>query len=115
MVENTVFDRILRGEIPADILYEDEHCMAFRDIQPQAPVHILIIPRQRLGSLQNATDEHTESLGHLLVAARKVADLQGIGATGFRCVINAGAGGGQEVPYLHVHLLGGRALAWPPG
>jgi histidine triad (HIT) family protein len=102
MAEETVFDRILRGEIPADIVYEDEHCLAFRDIAPKAPVHVLIIPRQRLDSLQNADADHTGSLGHLL-------------ASGFRCVINAGDDGGQEVPYLHVHLLGGRPLSWPPG
>jgi histidine triad (HIT) family protein len=115
MAEETVFDRILRGEIPADIVYEDEHCLAFRDIAPKAPVHVLIIPRQRLDSLQNADADHTRSLGHLLVTARKVAALEGIEASGFRCVINAGDDGGQEVPYLHVHLLGGRPLSWPPG
>lgn len=115
MAQDTVFDRILRGEIPADIIYEDEHCIAFRDIQPKAPVHVLVIPRQRLRGLQDAEDEHTEILGRLLVAARKVATTEGIEATGFRCVINAGADGGQQVPYLHVHVLGGRPLAWPPG
>ena len=115
MTHDTVFDKILRGEIPADIVYEDQHCVAFRDVEPQAPVHVLIIPRQRLGGLQDATDEHTESLGHLLVAARKVAALEGIETSGFRCVVNAGEDGGQQVPYLHVHVLGGRRLAWPPG
>ena len=115
MAEDTIFDRILRGEIPADIIYEDEYCIAFRDIQPKAPVHILVIPRQGLRSLQDAEDEHTQVLGRLLVAARKVAAMEGIGATGFRCDVNAGADAGQEVPYLHVHVLGGRPLAWPPG
>lgn len=115
MSDDTIFDRILRGDIPADFIYEDDHCVAFRDIQPQAPVHVLIIPRKRLTSLQQADEDHTESLGHLLVAARKVAALEGIEQSGFRCVINAGNDGGQEVGYLHVHVLGGRALSWPPG
>ncbi|HJP32974.1 MAG TPA: histidine triad nucleotide-binding protein [Candidatus Latescibacteria bacterium] len=115
MPEDTVFDRILRGEIPADIIYEDRHCIAFRDIQPQAPVHVLVIPRLRLEGLQHAGEEHSECLGQLLVAAGKVATLEGIDTSGYRCVVNAGDDGGQEVPYLHVHVLGGRRLAWPPG
>lgn len=115
MEQDTVFDAILRGDIPADKVYEDEHCLAFRDINPQAPVHVLVIPRQRLMGVQAAEATHVSSLGHLLVAARKVAALEGIEASGFRCVINAGDDGGQEVPYLHVHVLGGRRLSWPPG
>ena len=115
MTDDTIFDRILRGDIPADIVYEDEHCVAFRDIQPQAPVHVLVIPRRKLAGLQGTSPEDAAVLGPLLVAARQVAVLEGIEATGFRCVINAGADGGQEVPYLHVHVLGGRRLSWPPG
>ena len=115
MAEDTVFDKILRGEIPADIVYENEHCVAFRDVEPKAPVHVLIIPRQRLAGLQDAGHEHMESLGHLLLAARNVAALEGIEASGFRCVVNAGDDAGQTVPYLHVHVLGGRRLTWPPG
>ncbi|HCL28038.1 MAG TPA: histidine triad nucleotide-binding protein [Candidatus Latescibacteria bacterium] len=115
MAEDTVFDKILSGDIPADILYEDDYCIAFRDIQPQAPIHVLVVPRQRLASLQDAEAEHAQSLGHLLLAARKVAILEGIEASGFRCVVNAGEDGGQQVPYLHVHVLGGRRLGWPPG
>lgn len=115
MADDTVFDKILAGEIPADIVYEDDHCVAFRDIHPQAPVHVLVIPRRRLAGVQEAEIADVESLGHLLVAAREVARAEGIETKGFRCVINAGADGGQEVPYLHVHVLGGRRLAWPPG
>lgn len=115
MAEDTIFDKILRGDIPADTVYENEHCLAFRDIHPQAPVHVLVIPRQRLMGVQAAETDDVVSLGHLLVAARKVAAIEGIEASGFRCVINAGDDGGQEVPYLHVHVLGGRQLAWPPG
>ena len=115
MAEETVFDRILSGDIPTDFVYEDEWCVAFRDIAPQAPVHALIIPRQRLATLQQADTSHPDSLGRLLVAARKVAALEGIEQSGFRCVINAGGDGGQEVDYLHVHVLGGRPLTWPPG
>ena len=115
MTDDTVFDKILRGEIPADIVYEDDDCVAFRDISPQAPVHVLVIPRRRLSGVQAAEPGDAAVLGALLVAARRVAAQEGIEAAGFRCVINAGADGGQEVPYLHVHVLGGRPLGWPPG
>jgi histidine triad (HIT) family protein len=115
MTEDTIFDRILRGEIATDLIYEDEHCIAFRDIEPQAPVHILIIPRQRLMGLQEAELVHVPSLGHLLLAARKVAQLEGVEESGFRCVVNTGEDGGQSVPYLHVHVLAGRPMNWPPG
>lgn len=115
MGSDTVFDRILRGEVPADIVYEDEWSLAFRDVRPQAPVHVLVIPRQKLAGLQDAEASHAEVLGRLLVAARAVAQREGIAASGFRCVINAGPEGGQEVHYLHIHVLGGRQMQWPPG
>jgi histidine triad (HIT) family protein len=115
MMVDTIFDRILRGEIAADVIYEDEHCIAFRDIEPKAPVHVLIIPRQRLKGLQEAESTHVPSLGHLLLAARQVARLEGVEKSGFRCVVNAGEDGGQTVPYLHVHVLAGRPMNWPPG
>ena len=115
MAEETVFDKIIRREIPADIVYEDERCLAFRDIQPQAPVHVLVIPKERLVGLQAATEGHQALLGHLLVTAQKIAADAGLLEGGFRCVINAGADGGQTVHHLHVHLLGGRPLHWPPG
>ena len=115
MSEETVFDQILDGRIPADIVYEDEHCVAFRDINPQAPVHVLIIPRRKLTGLQEAKSDDAGLLGLLMTAACAIARKQGIIDSGFRCVVNAGPNGGQEVPYLHVHLLGGRQLGWPPG
>jgi histidine triad (HIT) family protein len=115
MGEQTVFDKILAGEIPADIVFENEHCIAFRDIQPQAPVHVLVIPRRKIAGLQEATPEDAILLGQLMAAACQVAEQEGILGPGFRCVVNAGPDGGQEVPFLHVHVLGGRQLEWPPG
>ena len=109
----TIFGRILRGEIPADRVYEDEQCIAFRDVQPQAPVHLLVIPRQHLASLAEASPENQALLGHLLLVAAKVA--QEAGLTDWRTVINSGAAAGQTVFHLHLHVLGGRPLQWPPG
>lgn len=110
---DTIFGRILRGEIPCDAVYSDEHCLAFRDVAPQAPVHILVIPRLPIPSLAEAAGEHQALLGHLLLVAARVAREQGL--DGFRTVINSGAGAGQTVFHLHVHVLGGRAMEWPPG
>ena len=115
MSEETVFDQILSGRISAEIVYEDEHCVAFRDINPQAPVHVLIIPRRRITGLKAVEPADADLLGRLMAAACAVARQEGIRERGFRCVVNAGAEGGQEVAYLHVHLLGGRQLGWPPG
>jgi histidine triad (HIT) family protein len=114
-VAETIFSKIIRREIPADIVYEDEQCLAFRDINPQAPVHILIIPREELEGLQTATSQHGQMLGHLLLVAARLAEQEGIAGSGYRCVVNAGPDGGQTVYHLHVHLLGGRHLEWPPG
>lgn len=111
----TIFSKIIRREIPADIVYEDAECLAFRDINPQAPVHILIIPKEDLEGLQAVAVLHEQLLGHLLQVAARLAEEQGIAATGYRCTINAGPDGGQTVSHLHVHLLGGRQLEWPPG
>jgi histidine triad (HIT) family protein len=111
----TIFSKIIRREIPADIVYEDERCLAFRDISPQAPVHILIIPKEGLAGLQAAVAQHEPLLGHLLLVAGQLARQQGLDTTGYRCVINAGPDGGQTVYHLHIHLLGGRQLEWPPG
>jgi histidine triad (HIT) family protein len=114
----TLFEKIQRGEIPADILYEDEHCVAFRDIQPQAPVHVLITPRKALARVGEAGEEDGELLGALLLAAGKLARRLGVDdpvSGGYRLVINHGRDGGESVPHLHVHLLAGRALGWPPG
>ncbi len=111
--EDTIFGRILRGEIPADRVHEDDLCIAFRDVQPQAPVHLLVIPRDPLPSLAACNSSHAALLGHLLlVAARVAADA---GLEGWRTVINTGAVAGQTVFHLHVHVIGGRPLQWPPG
>ena len=111
--EETVFDLILRGDIPADIVYEDDRAIAFRDINPQAPVHVLVIPRKRSVSLADA--ENTKLLGHLLDVCRRIADQEGLTEDGYRVVTNIGENGGQSVPHLHFHVLGGRSLGWPPG
>ena len=113
MTNTTIFDGILKGEIPCDEVYSDEHCLAFRDIQPQAPVHILVIPRTRLINLNYAELEDKELLGHLLIIAARVAKQEGL--ENWRAVINNGDKAGQTVFHLHIHVIGGRNLAWPPG
>jgi histidine triad (HIT) family protein len=110
----TIFKRILDKEIPADIVYEDDRCIAIRDINAQAPTHVLVIPRQEIASLVDAKDADAPLLGHLLVIAAKLAAQLGL-TDGYRTVINCGRDGGQSVDHLHVHLLGGRSLTWPPG
>ena len=110
-----VFARILRGEIPADVLHEDEDCMAFRDVAPQAPTHFLVVPKRPIATLHDAKPEDAAVLGHLLVVASEVARELGLEEGGSRIVINNGAGAGQTVFHLHVHVLAGRPLAWPPG
>lgn len=111
----TVFQKIIDREIPADIVYEDDMCIGFRDIDPQAPVHCLIVPKKLIPRLSEANAKDDALLGHLLLTVVKVAKLTGVSETGFRTVINCGADGGETVPHLHVHLLGGRSLQWPPG
>jgi histidine triad (HIT) family protein len=112
----TIFSKIIRKEIPAKVVYETEHVLAFRDINPQAPVHVLIIPKS---DIADATEiigsKHAELLGELFDAANEVAKLEGLEKKGFRLVINSGTDSGQEVPHLHIHLLGGRKMNWPPG
>ena len=117
MSEKTLFQKIIDREIPADIVYEDEFCAAFRDIQPQAPVHILVVPKKPIPRVGDAVAEDQAQLGALLLAAGKVAEAEGVRSTdkGFRLVINQGRDGGETVPHLHVHLLAGRPLEWPPG
>ncbi|MCT0208689.1 histidine triad nucleotide-binding protein [Synechococcus sp. CS-1332] len=110
---DTIFGRILSGEIPCQEVYADDLCLAFRDVNPQAPVHVLVIPREPVAQLGEATAEHQELLGHLLLVAAKVARLEGLES--WRTVINSGAGAGQTVFHLHLHVIGGRPLAWPPG
>lgn len=111
----TLFEKIYDGEIPADVLFKDELCCAFRDISPQAPTHVLIVPRKPIPRIAAATETDQATLGHLLSTAAKVAVSLGIETSGYRIVINNGADGGETVPHLHVHLLGGRQLLWPPG
>lgn len=108
----TLFTKIINGEIPATIVYQDEHCVAFRDIDPKAPVHILIVPRAEIPGVAEVPESGDHQ--HLLNAARKIAEQEGL-TNGYRLVINQGADGGQTVDHLHVHLLGGRTLSWPPG
>ncbi|MFA7691656.1 MAG: histidine triad nucleotide-binding protein [Candidatus Hydrogenedentes bacterium] len=115
MAEKSLFSRIIDGEIPSEKVYEDEAYYAFRDIHPAAPEHVLIVPKKVLPSITDAREEDRELLGGLLLTANKVAKELGIDETGFRCVINCGRHAGQEVPHLHLHVLGGRLLDWPPG
>jgi histidine triad (HIT) family protein len=111
--QSCLFCRIVRREIPASIVWEDEQALAFRDIDPKAPIHVLVVPKRHVASLNEATD--ATLLGHLLLAAREIAETELISDDGYRTVINTNAGAGQTVFHLHVHMLGGRALKWPPG
>jgi histidine triad (HIT) family protein len=111
---DTIFGRIIRGEIPARIEHDDDLCLAFHDVAPQAPTHVLVIPKQPIPSLAEADDEDELLLGHLVLVATRLARKLGLG-DGYRLVVNCGRNGGQSVDHLHVHLLGGRALGWPPG
>ena len=113
MAESCLFCRIASGEIPATLVYETPRCVAFRDISPQAPTHVLVIPRQHVTSLETATDALL--VGELALAAAEVARVEGLAAKGYRVVTNIGADGGQSVAHLHFHVLGGRAMHWPPG
>lgn len=110
----TIFGKIIQRELPADIVYEDELCLAFRDINPQAPTHVLLVPKQPIDKLSSATAADQALLGHLMLAAGKVARLLGAGEA-FRLVVNNGAAAGQSVFHLHLHILAGRKLRWPPG
>jgi histidine triad (HIT) family protein len=110
----TIFKRIIDREIPAKILYEDEVCLAFPDLNPQAPTHVLLIPKKEIPSLAQLTADDQAVVGHLLVTARRLADQLGL-KSGFRVVVNCGPDAGQTVAHLHLHLLGGRSLGWPPG
>ncbi|MFM6189377.1 histidine triad nucleotide-binding protein [Planktothrix sp.] len=111
---DTIFRKIIRREIPADIVYEDDLCLAFRDIAPQAPVHILVIPKKPIPKLADATSEDHALMGHLLLKVKQVAEEAGL-ENGYRVVINTGEDGGQTVDHLHLHILGGRYMEWPPG
>ncbi len=110
----TIFQKIIDREIPAEIVYEDDQCLAFKDIAPQAPIHVLVIPKKQIRSVANVVDEDADLLGHLFKVIRDVARQQGL-ENGYRVVTNVGVEGGQSVDHLHFHILGGRQLDWPPG
>lgn len=114
MSESTVFKKIIDREIPANIVYEDDLCLAFRDINPQAPTHVIVIPKKEIPTVDDIAEADEALIGHLLVAIRKIAQQLGL-AGGYRVVANCGPDAGQEVMHLHFHLLGGRKLTWPPG
>ena len=115
MSEKTIFQKIIDREIPSEILYEDDLIAAFRDIDPKAPVHILIVPKKAIPRVGAAVAEDQEVLGRILLKAGEIAEIAGVKDSGFRLVINHGKDGGESVPHLHCHLLGGRRLSWPPG
>ncbi|MBE9028841.1 histidine triad nucleotide-binding protein [filamentous cyanobacterium LEGE 11480] len=113
-MSDTIFGKILRREIPADIVYEDDMCMAFRDVAPQAPVHVLLIPKKSIVSLATAAPADHQVLGHLMIKAAHIAEQEGL-EKGYRVVTNIGHDGGQTVHHLHLHIMGGRRMNWPPG
>ena len=114
-MEKTLFEKIADGEIPADIVYQDAQCVAFRDISPVAPQHVLLVPRKPIPSLNDAGAEDAALLGHLMLTASLIAEQLGLSGQGYRVVANTGVAAGQTVPHLHFHILGGRTLEWPPG
>lgn len=115
MTDDTLFAKIIRREIPADIVHEDEHVLGFRDIDPKAPVHVLFVPKLAIATLDDASPEHAELLGRLMLAAADYARQQGFAEQGYRVVMNCRDDGGQSVYHIHLHLLAGRRLTWPPG
>ena len=115
MDQDCIFCKIIAGEIPSELVYEDEVCVAFSDISPQAPTHVLFIPREHFASMDEAGEQHKETLGHLLLKAADIARQKGFSKKGYRTVINTNDDGGQTVFHLHVHLLGGRQFIFPPG
>jgi histidine triad (HIT) family protein len=112
---DTIFSKIIRGEIPAKIVYEDELCFAFHDVAPQAPVHVLVIPKKPIPSINDLTTEDATIVGHLWLTIRQLAHELGLAESGYRVTVNCGAHAGQSVDHLHFHLLGGRPMNWPPG
>ena len=114
MSEKTIFKKIIDGEIPAKLIHEDELCLAFHDVSPQAPVHVLVIPRKEIASIDDIADEDLATIGHIWGVIRDLAKSLEL-SDGYRVVVNCGSDGGQSVNHLHYHLLGGRSLTWPPG
>ena len=113
--ENCLFCAIVNGGVPADVIHEDDHTIAFRDINPQAPLHALVIPRKHIATINELDESDTEIVGRLYLAAKKIAADEGVAEDGFRVVMNCNRGAGQTVFHIHLHLLGGRQLGWPPG
>jgi len=111
----TIFSKIIAREIPSKIVYEDDRCLAFRDVNPQAPTHILLIPKKEIASMNDVTEVDQDLLGYLLLKAPEIAKQEGIAERGYRIVINTNAQAGQTVAHIHLHILGGRAMGWPPG
>ncbi|MCR9294862.1 MAG: histidine triad nucleotide-binding protein [bacterium] len=114
-MSETIFSKIIRKEIPANIVYEDDHCLAFHDVAPQAPTHVLVIPKKPIVNVDALESEDAALIGHLWMVIQKLARELNIAESGYRVVVNCGREGGQSVDHLHYHLLGGRPLAWPPG
>lgn len=114
-MDKTLFQKIADKEIPAALVYEDELCVAFRDISPVAPVHVLLVPRKPIASIAAAQVEDAELLAHLMLKVGEIARAEGIAESGYRTVLNTGEDGGQTVPHLHIHIIGGRSMQWPPG
>lgn len=115
MADDCLFCKMVQGEIKPDTLYEDDHVLAFRDINPQAPVHFLVVPKQHIATLNDLEDKHAELIGLMYLAAKKIANEQGIADGGYRSLINCNSDAGQTVWHVHLHVLGGRTLTWPPG
>ena len=114
-MSRTLFEKIIAREIPANIVYEDDLVLAFRDVKPQAPTHVLIVPKKPIPRIGEATAEDRATLGHLVLKAAEVADKLGLAKSGYRLVFNNGSDAGETVPHLHGHILGGRKMTWPPG
>lgn len=114
-MSDCLFCKIIAGEIPSEQVYADSDCVAFRDINPQAPLHVLVVPRRHLARVSDAAETEAPLLGHLLFVAAEIARREGVSVDGYRLVVNCGAHGQQAVEHLHVHLIGGRQMAWPPG
>jgi histidine triad (HIT) family protein len=112
---STIFKKIIDKKIPAQIVYEDDHCLAFKDIDGKAPTHLLLIPKIEISSLNDLNSSHKELLGHMMLKVPEIAQTQGIAESGYRIVCNCGKNGGQSVYHLHIHILGGRSMEWPPG
>ncbi len=115
MDEKSIFEKVRDREIPADIIYEDELCICFNDIAPQAPMHALLVPKKRIQRIGLASTSDSEILGHMMIKIPEITEFLGIAKSGYRLVINNGEDGGETVPHLHIHILGGRPLLWPPG